>query len=493
MSNTLDRLELGVLAGMAESPKTNESLAKGFKNFVSLGKTATLALVAATTMGMGDAKAFDLIQMVSDSMGGGSNVQYQQPQQYPQQQYPNNNGQNETQYTGTVVGGVVGGIVGNQVGKGTGQDAATALGAVIGAMSGKAIQESMQQNTNGNPYNNGGVQQVQYPQNVQPVYQQPQQYPQNVQPVYQQSQQYPQNVQVVQYPNNNGQNETQYTGTVVGSVAGGVIGNQIGKGNGKTAATAIGAVLGALSGKAIQENMQQNTNGNPYSNGGVQQVQYNQNNSGLYQPQYSNGGGVQIPSHMRDMGLYGGRTVNGASFMVTLADSPGIMALQGRLVGNRSIESEPVVKESLITNTQNVMNAHQVLDQTAQEYIRVISGGTTQGHLNKYSTNIRDQQYNQGYRQELENMKNNYERAFQNFAAERANVARVYDMAALDGYNITPFNGVINSLIPPQSTKNVETLKNGYNNNYSPNKVAQIDTPMINPTEIARRNGWVRP
>ena len=196
---------------------------------------------------------------------------------------------------------------------------------------------------------------------------------------------------------------------------------------------------------------------------------------------------------MRDMGLYGGRTVNGASFMVTLADSPGIMALQGRLVGNRSIESEPVVKESLITNTQNVMNAYQVLDQTAQEYVRVISGGTTQGHLNKYSTNIRDQQYNQGYRQELENMKNNYERAFQNFAAERANAARVYDMAALDGYNITQFNGVIGSLIPPQSTKNVETLKNGYNNNYSPNKVAQIDTPMINPTEIARRNGWVRP
>ena len=382
MSNTLDRLELGVLAGMAESPKTNESLAKGFKNFVSLGKTATLALVAATTMGMGDAKAFDLIQMVSDAMGGGSNVQYQQPQQYPQQQYPNNNGQNETQYTGIAIGSVAGGVIGNQVGK---------------------------------------------------------------------------------------------------------------EGNGKTAATAIGAVLGALSGKAIQENMQQNTNGNPYSNGGVQQVQYNQNNSGLYQPQYSNGGGVQIPSHMRDMGLYGGRTVNGASFMVTLADSPGIMALQGRLVGNRSIESEPVVKESLITNTQNVMNAHQVLDQTAQEYIRVISGGTTQGHLNKYSTNIRDQQYNQGYRQELENMKNNYERAFQKFAAERANVARVYDMAALDGYNITPFNGVINSLIPPQSTKNVETLKNGYNNNYSPNKVAQIDTPMINPTEIARRNGWVRP
>ena len=488
MSNTLDRLELGVLAGMAESPKTNESLAKGFKNFVSLGKTATLALVAATTMGMGDAKAFDLIQI----MGGGSNVQYQQPQQYQQQQYPNNNGQNETQYTGIAIGSVAGGVIGNQVGKGNGKTAATALGAVIGAMSGKAIQESMQQNTNGNPYNNGGVQQVQYPQNVQPVYQQPQQYPQNVQPVYQQSQQYPQNVQVVQYPNNNGQNETQYTGTVVGSVAGGVIGNQIGKGNGKTAATAIGAVLGALSGKAIQENMQQNTNGNPYSNGGVQQVQYNQNNSGLYQPQYSNGG-VQIPNHIRDMGLYGGRTVNGASFTVTLADSPGIMALQGRLVGNRSIESEPVVKESLITNTQNVMNAHQVLDQTAQEYIRVISGGTTQGHLNKYSTNIRDQQYNQGYRQELENMKNNYERAFQNFAAERANAARVYDMAALDGYNITQFNGVIGSLIPPQSTKNVETLKNGYNNNYSPNKVAQIDTPMINPTEIARRNGWVRP
>ena len=489
MSNTLDRLELGVLAGMAESPKTSESLAKGFKNFVSLGKTAALALVAATTMGMGDAKAFDLIQMVSGAMGGGSNVQYQQPQQYPQQQYPNNNGQNETQYTGTVVGGVVGGIVGNQVGKGTGQDAATALGAVIGAMSGKAIQESMQKEEQIKQQN---VQVVQYPQ---------QQYPQNVQVVQYPQQQYPQNVQVVQYPqqqypntNNNGQNETQYTGIAIGSVAGGVIGNQVGKeGNGKTAATAIGAVLGALSGKAIQENMQQNTNGNPYSNGGVQQVQYNQNNSGLYQPQYSNGGGVQIPSHMRDMGLYGGRTVNGASFMVTLADSPGIMALQGRLVGNRSIESEPVVKESLITNTQNVMNAHQVLDQTAQEYIRVISGGTTQGHLNKYSTNIRDQQYNQGYRQELENMKNNYERAFQNFAAERANVARVYDMAALDGYNITPFNGVINSLIPPQSTKNVETLKNGYNNNYSPNKVAQIDTPMINPTEIARRNGWVRP
>ena len=59
MSNTLDRLELGVLAGMAESPKTSESLAKGFKKFVSLGKTAALALVAATTMGMGDAKAFD--------------------------------------------------------------------------------------------------------------------------------------------------------------------------------------------------------------------------------------------------------------------------------------------------------------------------------------------------------------------------------------------------------------------------------------------------
>jgi uncharacterized protein YcfJ len=505
MSNTLDRLELGVLAGMAESPKTSESLAKGFKKFVSLGKTAALALVAATTMGMGDAKAFDLIQMVSGAMGGGSNVQYQQPQQYPQQQYPNNNGQNETQYTGIAIGGVTGGIVGNQVGKGNGKVVATAMGAIGGALVGKAMQEHMQKEEQIKQQNVQPVYpQQQYPQNVQPVYPQqqypqnvqvvqyPQQYPQNIQPVYQQPQQYPQNVQVVQYPQN-GQNETQYTGTVVGGVAGGVIGNQIGKGNGKTAATAIGAVLGALSGKAIQENMQQNTNGNPYNNGGVQQVQYNQNNSGLYHPQYSNGGGIQIPSHMRDMGLYGGRTVNGASFMVTLADSPGIMALQGRLVGNRSIESEPVVKESLITNTQNVMNAYQVLDQTAQEYVRVISGGTTQGHLNKYSTNIRDQQYNQGYRQELENMKNNYERAFQNFAAERANAARVYDMAALDGYNITQFNGVIGSLIPPQSTKNVETLKNGYNNNYSPNKVAQIDTPMINPTEIARRNGWVRP
>lgn len=247
-----------------------------------------------------------------------------------------------------------------------------------------------------------------------------------------------------------------------GTAAGAVLFNQMGGGNGKKVATVVGGLLvgNAMAGKeqqrieaecakVIQQNQERGyRNGNGYN-----QTYYGHPEAQQVRvPQYQNSARANGPI------LYEQKLPNGRSYMVTSVDSPGLAALQGRGVGQNDPMTDPIVHKALFSATEKLEKSYENLNKYATTYYQMMHGGeSTEDKLGRYAVSQQDVQMSyqaqQEKRRQLTIANANFQQAYSDYAIARGNAARIYDNAAVDGFNLTAYAKALEFISPPESAQ----------------------------------------
>lgn len=218
-------------------------------------------------------------------------------------------------------------------------------------------------------------------------------------------------------------------------------GSHIGGGSGKQIATIAGGVIAAATAQGIENERMR-------ADCARQIEQSNRNHNGI--PGYATNS-----SSPQSAILYEGRTISGKAFYVTAKDSPGLAGLGGQVIGSLDVENDPIVKSAMEKGSALLGMSHENLDIRAQEYLKVMNGGTTVAKLSRYAVDDNDVASNSPLNKEQQMRmllaKKNFEEAYSEYSRRRSVFANVSDNAVVDGYNISKYGQALSYFIPPES------------------------------------------
>lgn len=214
-----------------------------------------------------------------------------------------------------------------------------------------------------------------------------------------------------------------------GSAIGAVLGNQVGSGSGQVAATIVGALIGGSSAKNSENNRMRQACNPPTRYG--------------------------TTSYPQEPILYDTQNDRGQPIYVTPSTSPGIAALQGRLVSRNDVSSDPIADSAMQRSYQNMVNSYRMLEDASRNYVQNINTRTTNGKLGRYAVDSAEVNaaVQNGYMQQQRNAQafNDLNSVYTQYATDRSKFAQISDNAAMDGYNITRYGDALNYFTPPQA------------------------------------------
>lgn len=245
--------------------------------------------------------------------------------------------------------------------------------------------------------------------------------------------------------------------TVGGStVVGGLLGNQIGGGDGRIASTVIGAgVTGLVSYFSENDRVareQAECEKNILAQRAAQNQAYNYNNRSQVQA-YAAPGMIPNQANPNSMVLYyfdSSRTHS--RYLVTMENSPGVMALRGMRNGTRDVNADPEVLNAIQTAIVGLKAAYENEEWASEQYIQATNTRSQDTKSSRYAVGYfeakkadRDLTSNLDY---MKKLSNNAIEARRRVGRERAFLAAIMDNAAIDGFNLLPFANVLQYYLP---------------------------------------------
>lgn len=225
-----------------------------------------------------------------------------------------------------------------------------------------------------------------------------------------------------------------------GGTSGALLGSNIGKGNGSKLATIAGTLLGAgIANNVEDRRIQRECEAIVARNQQMQQQMQQQYKT----PQYN-----QNSSTPTSDILYQANTINGQSFFVTAENSPGLMAITGNRQGVIDILTSPVIYNGVKQSLDNLHSAYSTLDNVSKRYLKVVNG-TDEEVFNP------NQEVSSNYKNntQVAQLKTEYDKAYNSFAAKRGIAAHILDEASARNYNLSEFSASATLFQVPQSAK----------------------------------------
>jgi hypothetical protein len=223
--------------------------------------------------------------------------------------------------------------------------------------------------------------------------------------------------------------------------AGSYIGNHIGGGNGKTLSTVLMGIFGGALALNSEANRIEQSKADC-----MRQIAANQarNNPGFFNHNQP------ISSNV----LYMFPNSNGiGNTFVTMDNSPGLSALHGTHDGVKSVESDPEVLNAVNKAIEGLQNAYTNFQSSSDTYIKLINDSKENTKSARYAVNAQEiQQGNSIIKTNKAKMLNAvkaWDLSYSNYAKERAFTAAIFDNAAIDGYQLSPYSNILNLFTPP--------------------------------------------
>lgn len=226
-----------------------------------------------------------------------------------------------------------------------------------------------------------------------------------------------------------------YSGYKIGGAAAAAsyAGNQIGNGSGKTAATigfalAAGSGAAALEGARIEKETQE-----CYRRIQTAQANYNYTNGQYATDAYYPPNGMPNMKAQPAILYTFQNSRNGPIFQITTENSPGMMALKGQSPYHREVETDRDVNNIIQRSMQGLEKSYYNFQSASENYIKLMN-------------NPRKNQT------QLKRSIEDWDKAFNSYAQERAFTAAVFDNAAIDGFRVSQFSRVLEFYNPPPNT-----------------------------------------
>lgn len=241
-----------------------------------------------------------------------------------------------------------------------------------------------------------------------------------------------------------------------GGTAGALLGSNIGKGSGSKWATVAGTLLGAGIANGVEDQRIQRECQAIIARNQQQQQQMQQQ---YRTPQYN-----QNPATPTADILYQGNSTNGQSFFVTVDNSPGMLALTGNRQGMIDPHTTPVIYNGVKQSLDNLSSAYVNLDNISKKYLRTVNG-TDEEVFNP------NPETNSNYRNntQVAQLKAEYDKAYNTYAAKRGIAAHILDEASVRNYNLNEFSAAVPLFQVPQSAKVTysSVYQKGFENRYA--------------------------
>lgn len=224
-----------------------------------------------------------------------------------------------------------------------------------------------------------------------------------------------------------------------GGTAGALLGSNIGKGSGSKWATAVGALVGTGIANGVEEQRIQRE-----CQAIISRLQQQQQQQQQYrQPQYNQNNNTPTADI-----LYQAQTPNGQNLFVTIENSPGLLAITGNRQGVIDPHSSPVVYNGVKQSLDNLNNAYHNLNNVSKRYLSLVNG-TEEEIFNP------NPETNSNYRNSTQvgQLKTEYDKAYNNYAAKRGVAAHILDEASARNYNLNEFSGAAPLFQTPQSAR----------------------------------------
>lgn len=224
-----------------------------------------------------------------------------------------------------------------------------------------------------------------------------------------------------------------------GGTAGALLGSNIGKGSGSKWATGLGTLIGVGVANGNEEQRMQRE-----CQAIISRLQQQQQQQPQYrQPQYNQNNNTPTADI-----LYQAQTPNGQNLFVTVENSPGILAITGNRQGMIEPQNSPVVYNGVKQSLDNLSASYANLDNISKRYLRTVNG-TEEEIFNPNPEN------NTNYRNstQVSQLKAEYDKAYNNYAAKRGVAAHILDEASARNYNLSQFSEAAPLFQVPQSAK----------------------------------------
>lgn len=226
-----------------------------------------------------------------------------------------------------------------------------------------------------------------------------------------------------------------------GGTAGALLGSNVGKGNGTRLGTALFSLVGAGIANGVEDQRIQRE-----CDAIVLRYKQQQEQEQQYRQQYRQYN--QNPATPTADILYQANTANGQSFFVTTETSPGLLALTGNREGIIDPISNRVIYNGIKESLDNLNVAYSKLDNVSKRYLKTVNG--TEAEI--FNPNP---QTDSNYRNSTQvgQLKTEYDKAYDNFAAKRGVAAHILDEASARNYNLGEFANYAPLFQTPQSAK----------------------------------------
>lgn len=221
--------------------------------------------------------------------------------------------------------------------------------------------------------------------------------------------------------------------------------SNLGNGNGKKILTVAGGFIAASAAQTAENNRIRN---DCLKEQAQKQSQYNNNNNGNnnngvysnngYKPQYPT---ANMPSSLpQSLILYAVENHQGIVTYISIADSPGVVALKGQR-GNLNPFSNNAVQVDMAGTMENMINSYNALEKQSSKYLSVSNGRTMDGQQISNNRDAIDQEAA------------NVQVAFTQYSKNRAFFAQTADNAAMSGFNLSNYAKALDYLNVPEPLK----------------------------------------
>ena len=154
--------------------------------------------------------------------------------------------------------------------------------------------------------------------------------------------------------------------------------------------------------------------------------------------------------------MYEGVTSKGLPYYVTVNDSPGLAAIEGKRQGSLSLDSDGLVKSAINRGADALAESYHALDEASKKYLSVAAGRTSAGKISRYAIDDAEVLAGSVVQKEMEAKinaaKREFDMAYNNYASRRSRFVNVADNAAIDGFNLEGYKDVLQYISPPEST-----------------------------------------